>query len=480
MAHSPTSESTFLAMATKHQAPSLAASTYTIHAPLDDLPLGLPPSVPLPDTFTVHSEGIFHGLPDWSSPEYKDKTAIVAGANGISGAYMLRVMADHPEIWKTVYSISRRPPQEALPANFHSLTLDLFDTDGAGVGKALRALGVERIDYAFFYAFMPTQASDKRTLFKEDEELANINGKLLDNFLEGLLAAGLRPTRVLLQTGCKGYGQHYGPIITPVVEDDRSRARKFFEANFYYSQEDVLWKFSKKHDVQWVESRPSFIIGLVKDNNLNLLAPLLLYAAITKHMGGTELPFPGDRRSWDKLMDMSSARHNALFQQWQILAPQAANQAFHTADGSIFSWHRFWPWLGETFGLKTAPPAADDDPTVNWQSYEMYRDAAIDYPHRAVCKYTFLMADWVQEPEVREAWKDMADKYKLDTTLMKQDYMWSIADFAITIWWNLQLNLDKARKLGYFGTVDSFESIEETVQLAVDMAIIPSFANTIT
>ncbi|KZO91436.1 hypothetical protein CALVIDRAFT_602250 [Calocera viscosa TUFC12733] len=360
-------------MSDQHQAPSLDGSTYTLHAPLHHHPLGLPPSVPLPTTYTVHSEVIYHGLPDWSSPEYKAKTAIVAGANGISGAYMLRVMADNPEIWETVYSISRKPPQ---------------------VGKALRELGVQHIDYAFFYAFIPTQASNKRTLFKEAEELANINGKLLDNLLEGISAAGLHPKRVLLQTGCKGYGQHYGPIITPVVEDDRCRARVFHEANFYCSQEDVLWKFSKKHNVEY-------------------------------------------RQSWDK----------------QILAPQAADHVFHTADGSLFSWHRFWPWLGKTFGLKTAPPAADDDRNTNWQSYEMYRDAAIDSPHRAVCKYTSLLADWVQTEEVCAAWKDMADKYKLDTTLMKQDYIHpgimrssgqcidlpSVADFAITIWWNLQL-----------------------------------------
>jgi hypothetical protein len=50
---------------------------------------------------------------------------------------------------------------------------------------------------------MPVKATDERKLFNETEELANVNGKLLDNFLEGLWKAGLRPKRVLLQTGAK-------------------------------------------------------------------------------------------------------------------------------------------------------------------------------------------------------------------------------------------------------------------------------------
>jgi hypothetical protein len=80
---------------------------------------------------------------------------------------------------------------------------------------------------------MPTDPSDKRTLFKEDVALAEQNGKLFENFLLGMWEAGLRPKRVLLQTGCKGYGQHFGPIVSPVVEDDVGRARIFGEANFY-------------------------------------------------------------------------------------------------------------------------------------------------------------------------------------------------------------------------------------------------------
>ncbi len=127
--------------------------------------------------------------------------------------------------------------------------------------------------------------------------MSGINGKIFENFLEGLYLAGLRPKRILLQTGCKGYGQHYGPMICPLIEDSVPTARYYKEPNFYYSQEDVLWKFSKKTGIEWVESRPSFIVGLVKDNNLNFLSPLMLYAAVSKYQGKKELVFPGGTKS---------------------------------------------------------------------------------------------------------------------------------------------------------------------------------------
>lgn len=61
---------------------------------------------------TVYSRGIYHGLPV-HDPSIKGLTAIITGANGISGHYMLRVLAQSPERWAKIYCLSRRPP--AIP-----------------------------------------------------------------------------------------------------------------------------------------------------------------------------------------------------------------------------------------------------------------------------------------------------------------------------------------------------------------------------
>jgi len=52
-------------------------------------------------TFQVQSKGIYHGLPVFPS-KHKGLTAIVTGANGISGWYMVKVLAQSPERWTKI------------------------------------------------------------------------------------------------------------------------------------------------------------------------------------------------------------------------------------------------------------------------------------------------------------------------------------------------------------------------------------------
>lgn len=66
--------------------------------------------------YQVQDRGIYHGLPVYD-PEIKNLTAIVTGANGISGHYMVRVLAENPERWSKIYCLSRRPP--AIPGGLH-------------------------------------------------------------------------------------------------------------------------------------------------------------------------------------------------------------------------------------------------------------------------------------------------------------------------------------------------------------------------
>ncbi len=68
-----------------------------------------------PITQIVYSEGIFHGLPTFPSHEGKKYTAIVTGANGISGSEIVNVLAAAPEKWETIYALSRSPPRSTNP-----------------------------------------------------------------------------------------------------------------------------------------------------------------------------------------------------------------------------------------------------------------------------------------------------------------------------------------------------------------------------
>jgi nucleoside-diphosphate-sugar epimerase len=86
----------------------------------------------------VTSKGIFHGLPTF--PEHDDRgyTAIVAGASGISGAYIIRALAETPSRWAKIYAISRRAPTGKLPANVEHVSVDLLDEPDR-VAEKLRA-----------------------------------------------------------------------------------------------------------------------------------------------------------------------------------------------------------------------------------------------------------------------------------------------------------------------------------------------------
>ena len=76
----------------------------------------------------VQTRGIYHCLPVYPASQ-TGLTAIITGANGISGYYMLKVLAEAPERWTKIYCLSRRPPaiKEGLPKNAEHIALDFLN-----------------------------------------------------------------------------------------------------------------------------------------------------------------------------------------------------------------------------------------------------------------------------------------------------------------------------------------------------------------
>lgn len=73
----------------------------------------LTPQVMGSENQPVRQSGIYHNLPQFD-PSIKDLTAIVTGANGISGFHTCRALLDSPHRWKKIYAMSRRPPPEDM------------------------------------------------------------------------------------------------------------------------------------------------------------------------------------------------------------------------------------------------------------------------------------------------------------------------------------------------------------------------------
>lgn len=107
----------------------------------------------------VHSEGIFHGLPTYNKDaEHTNLTAIVTGANGISGYHMVKVLAAAPERWKKIYCLSRRPPPDYFfselgdGANRVEHVASDFLAEPSEIGKSLES----KVKHVYVYSFKGT------------------------------------------------------------------------------------------------------------------------------------------------------------------------------------------------------------------------------------------------------------------------------------------------------------------------------------
>lgn len=97
-----------------------------------------------PKHYTVQSKGIYHGLPVFPS-SIKNLTAIVTGANGISGDYMLRVLGESPERWSHIYAMSRRPPNvdHKLKVPVTHISLDFLNSSPDELAQKMKEQNIK-------------------------------------------------------------------------------------------------------------------------------------------------------------------------------------------------------------------------------------------------------------------------------------------------------------------------------------------------
>jgi NAD(P)-dependent dehydrogenase (short-subunit alcohol dehydrogenase family) len=106
---------------------------------------------------TIHSQGIFHGLPTYTSTT--PRIAIITGANGISGFHTLRVLAAAPERWSKIYALSRRPPPAKMmdllgssKDRIEHVACD-FLANPSAIAQAIEGR-IEKADVVFFYSYL--------------------------------------------------------------------------------------------------------------------------------------------------------------------------------------------------------------------------------------------------------------------------------------------------------------------------------------
>ena len=128
----------------------------------------------------LQNKGIFRNLPTFS-PDLKGLTAVVTGANGISGFHTMRVLLETPQRWTKVWAASRRPPPEEMMAllseeqrsRVEHVACD-FLAKPEEIAKQLKDKGV-KADYIFFYSYAQPRPKPGQGAWSNAQELAETN-----------------------------------------------------------------------------------------------------------------------------------------------------------------------------------------------------------------------------------------------------------------------------------------------------------------
>jgi hypothetical protein len=274
----------------------------------------------------------------------------------------------------------------------------------------------------------------------------------------------------LLQLGAKYYGVHLGPATVPQEESD---PRVLLEPNFYYPQEDLLKAFCARHDgCGWNTTRPSWIPGAVRDAAMNIVHPLAVYATVQKHLG-QPLIFPADLNCWEVLVTFSTAMLNCHLAEWAVLTKGTANESFNAVDGCSFAWGKFWPKLAAHFDMPWTGP--DTEPDAHYREMTTpYSPPPRGWGPPGTTRYKFTFTEWARRDEVTAAWREVAEKNNIaNKELVDPDRIFGFLDACILGTCPVVLSEVKLRKHGFFGFVDSAESILHVIGELAEIGMIP-------
>jgi nucleoside-diphosphate-sugar epimerase len=332
-------------------------------------------------------------------------TAVVVGAQGVIGRYIVDKLASLPG-WNVV-GLSRRKGTDA-PRVRH-IAVDLLDAADA---KA-KLTGLTEVTHVFFAAFQPgagPAADYARNI--------DANRALLVNSVSPIDKAAAKLARVVLVTGTKYYGSHLGPFKTPAREDDPRHAG----ANYYFDQIDWLTAFQKGKPWHWTELRPQTLCGFAPGTAMSIISVIAAYAAIRKELG-LPLAFPG--KAWSSLYQVTDSAHFADAAFWAATEPRCANQAYNITNGDYFRWQYVWPAIAKVFEMPAAAPQ----------------------PHALVD----FMAD--KAP----LWTAMVNQHGLKPYRFDEVVAWPFGDYVFNCDYDVMTSVTKSRQHGFHAAVDSEE-----------------------
>ncbi|MDR3025359.1 SDR family oxidoreductase [Chryseobacterium sp.] len=343
-----------------------------------------------------------------------ENIALVVGATGITGSNLAEELI--AQGW-TTYGLSRNPNNNIPGLN--PIKADLMNEQN--LAEALEGISPTHI---YFTTWMRNDT---------EEENIRVNSMLVRNLLT-VLSSKKSVKHVALVTGLKHY---LGPFEayakegvlpeTPVREEHP----RLPLPNFYYTQEDEVYKASERDGFTWSIHRPHTVVGYAVGNLMNIGTTLAVYASICKETG-RKFIWPGSEAQWNGISDVTDARVLAQQLVWASTTESAKNQAFNIANGDVFRWKWLWKRLADWFGIE----AEGFDGTIKPLEKEMEND--------------------------HEIWAAIAEKYNLkEKNLDRLSSAWH-TDLDLGRPLEVMCDMSKSRKLGftaYMSTEDSFTDV---------------------
>ncbi|TWT01570.1 SDR family oxidoreductase [Planomicrobium sp. CPCC 101079] len=331
------------------------------------------------------------------------KTAVVAGATGVIGKYIIDYFKDQ-EDW-TVIGLARNIPEDE--PNVRYISVNMLEPDEMNL--KLSSLGDAT---HFIYAAYQDYEADP-------QQQVDVNLAMFKNTLDAIEENAPALERVILMQGAKAYGVHLGPIKTPAKETDA----RHMPPNFYYDQEDYMREAQLGKEWTWTILRPDVVCGFSIGKPMNLAMVIGAYAAISKELG-LPLRFPG--KAYPFLAQMTDATLLARCTLWAALEERCAFETFNVTNGDFFRWEDMWKQIADFFGMESAPPK----PPIS---------------------LTRMMAD------KEKLWQQMVEKYDLQDIPYQKLALWGFGDFIFNCDYDVMSDTTKLRKFGFLEFVDTEE-----------------------
>jgi len=376
------------------------------------------------------------------------KVAFITGGNGITGSAILEYLVKNTTSseWSKLIVTSRSPFKTTVQDDRISfIALDL--TENPEVLAKKMGPVCKDVTHAYFSSYV----------HKDDfVELNKANEELFSNFLDTLIAVAPSLENCTLQTGGKHYNVHVGPVPSPAREEQSRRENPL--GNFYYPQEDYLIKRQAGQKWAWNVIRPEAIIGYTsKPNGMNSALTFALYFLVCKELG-VEARMPTNQLYWEGTDDLSDSRLIADQTIWASTNPTARNQAFNITNGDYFSWRYMWPRIATYMGADATSDQVFDKPR----------------PTAGGMQLDFSLTEWASDKQ--EVWNRICEKYGCpEAKPTWESGTWPFQDWVFQRTWSATLSINKARKFGWTGHIDSYQSLTDAFDKFVNLKQIPTF-----